>query len=183
MPKGNKTNHSNHKYYAHSFKDNFWCKKRVEANITLKEVAELLKCKQSTAGAYFTGFLMPSEEDIKTLCDFFGVDVIEGTREFVNTHKKYDTEQKLTLKYNSRPEKPEKTIRVNEPEEVKPNDTKERDYTEVIKLAYDTHTLSFEEYNQFIDMLMCNYGDPISFVYGKIELKAFKEIERLLEGE
>ena len=199
MSKGNRTNH-NGKYYAHSFKDNFWSKKRVEANITLNEVADLLKCKQSTAGAYFTGFLIPSEEDIKTLCDFFGVDVIEGTREFIDAHKRYDTEQKLTLKYSGKPKAETKVTSINNTDIFEPiacekdaqENTEEhceevaqepaKDYTPIIKMLYSSNA-SFETYNEFIEGLMM-YSPAVALkaTYGKVDIDTynsiFKELER-----
>lgn len=188
MAKGNRTNHTNNKYYAHSFKDNFWSKKRVEANITLKEITQLLNCKFSTAGAYFSGFLMPSEEDIKILCDFFGVDVIEGTREFINAHKQYDTEKKRTLKCSSKPKAETKVTSINKTDIFEPIACEEvaqepaKDYTPVIKMLYSSNA-SFETYNEFIEGLMM-YSPAVALktIYGKVDIDTynsiFKELER-----
>ena len=59
---------------SYAFKDNFWSKKRVEGNYKISDMAELLECPYSSAGAIFGGKSMPSEEQIKKLCEFFNVD-------------------------------------------------------------------------------------------------------------
>ena len=201
MSKGNRINHSNHKYYAHSFKDNFWSKKRVEANITIKEIAELLHCKYSTAGAYFSGLCIPSESEIKLLCDAFNVDVIEGTREFVDAHKKYDAEKKRILKYNSKPKAETKITSINNADIFEPiacekdaqENTEEhceecccvqpeKDYTPIIKMLYSSNA-SFETYNEFVEGLMM-YSPAVALkaIYGKVDIDTynsiFKELER-----
>lgn len=82
---------------ARTFKDTFWARKRVENNITVRELSKLIKCSRATTGAYFTGFMIPDDEKIKVLCDFFDVDFIRGKREFINAHKKYDVDYKRVV--------------------------------------------------------------------------------------
>lgn len=186
MSKGNRTNH-NGKHYAHTFKDNFWSKKRVEANITIKEIAELLHCKYSTAGAYFTGILIPSESDIKILCDTFNVDIIEGTRGFVDAHKKYDVEKKRTLKYSGKPKAETKVTSINNADIFEPiaceevAQKPEKDYTPVIKMVYGL--VSFELYNEFIEaIMMYSPTAALEVIYGKVDFDTYKVILKELEG-
>ena len=177
MPKGHYERKKGIKKPAVTFKDNFWSRKRVEANVTMNEIADLLGINVKTASAYFTGQLIPHEEQIKTLCDFFDVDVIEGTREFVNAHKTYEGERKRIMKASAKPKT--KTTPITETSVFEPVPTKEtisadsltagtmpaeeckdcciepeKDYTPVIKLLYNSGKVDFETYNEFIDHLM-----------------------------
>lgn len=185
--------------YARYFKDNFWSKKRVEANVMISDIAELLKCKYSTAGSYLSGKSMPSEEDIKTLCDFFNVDIIEGTREFINAHKAYDAERKRTFRGTAKPPKKTKTTPINQVNIFEPvidtsdaQETEEdniciepeKDYTPIIKMVYESRVLSFEAYNEFIDNLMLSgIEDAKKFIYNHVGyelfIKILKEFEKV----
>lgn len=87
---------------AYAKKDTFWNKQRVEKGLTLKEISELVGEKEKTVSAYFTGFLMPSDSTIKTLCDLFDVDFHTGNLEFQHAHRDYVGEHDLTLKCSSK---------------------------------------------------------------------------------
>lgn len=76
-----------------TFKDNFWSLKRVEANVTIRELAETIGIKETTLGSYFTGQSMPKQEIVYALCDWFGVEYIKGEREFLKAHKAYDAQR------------------------------------------------------------------------------------------
>lgn len=79
---------------ARAFKDNFWSRKRIESGFKVHEVAELLHLSDGIVGMYFTGQRVPTEDTIKKICTFFGVDIVEGTREFANAAKVWDAEVK-----------------------------------------------------------------------------------------
>lgn len=95
---------------AYAKKDTFWNKQRVEKGLTLKEISELIGEKEKTVSAYFTGFLMPSESTVRTLCDLFDVDFHTGSLEFQHAHKQYTAEHNLSLKYSSKQESKRKNI-------------------------------------------------------------------------
>lgn len=191
--------------YAKTFKNNFWSKKRVEHNIKTQEIADLLGIKCKTASSYFTGQVVPHEEQIKTLCDFFGVDIVEGTREFENAHKHYDAERKRTMKATAKP-KP-KTTPITEPSvfDLIPTEEKlstdcivggtmpeeechcvepEKDYTPVIKLLYDSGKVDFETYNEFIDHLMLEGEEEAKkFIFDHVNYDLFIKILNEFEKE
>ena len=79
---------------ARAFKDNFWSRKRIESGFKIHDVAELLHLSDGIVGMYFTGQRMPTEDTIKKICNFFGVGIVEGTREFINAAKIWDAETK-----------------------------------------------------------------------------------------
>ena len=186
--------------YARTYKDNFWSKKRVEHNIKTEEIADLLGIKYKTASAYFTGQAVPHEEQIKTLCDFFGVDIVEGTREFENAHKHYDAEGKRTMKATAKPMT--KTTPITKTSVFEPVPTKEtisadsltagtmpaeeckdccvepeKDYTPVIKLLYNSGKVDFETYNEFIDHLMLEGEEEAKkFIFDHVCYELFIEI-------
>lgn len=79
---------------ARAFKDNFWSRKRIESGFKVHDIAELLHLSDGIVGMYFTGQRVPTEDTIKKICTFFGVDIVEGTREFANAAKVWDAEVK-----------------------------------------------------------------------------------------
>lgn len=99
---------------AYAKKDTFWNKQRVDKGLTIKEISELIGEKEKTVSAYFTGFLMPSESTIRTLCDLFDVDFHTGNLEFQHAHKQYRAEHDLSLKYSSKQESKKKDITSDE---------------------------------------------------------------------
>lgn len=72
-------------------KATFWNKQRVAQNMQIKDVADLMGLGVSTVGAHFSGQFVPNEKCIEGYCELFGVDKIEGTREFINANKEWDT--------------------------------------------------------------------------------------------
>lgn len=99
---------------AYAKKDTFWNKQRVEKGLTLKEISELIGEKEKTVSAYFTGFIMPSESTVRTLCDLFDVDFHTGNLEFQHAHKQYKAEHDLSLKYSSKQRSKKKDITSDE---------------------------------------------------------------------
>lgn len=99
---------------AYAKKDTFWNKQRVDKGLTLKEISELIGEKEKTVSAYFTGFLMPCESTVRTLCDLFDVDFHTGNLEFQHAHKQYTAEHDLSLKYSSKQGSKKKNITSDE---------------------------------------------------------------------
>lgn len=84
-----------------TFKDTFWCRKRVEQNITVQEIADAVHLSTGIVGMYLTGQRMPTDETIKQLCDLFDVNFLEGKSEFVKAYKLWDSEPHRVVKYRS----------------------------------------------------------------------------------
>ena len=74
-------------------RDNFWSALRVKSGVTRKELGELLGMKEGYVGMLFTGQRMPTEKTIKTLCEFFDVDILKGTQEFKKAHQEWDAQE------------------------------------------------------------------------------------------
>lgn len=176
---------------AFTFKDNFWSKKRVEQNVSIQDVAELLNINVKTASSYFTGQQCPHEEQIKIICDFFDVDVIEGTREFINAHKKYDATHKRVLTASAKKPKESKKVKAaestdtaNETDIIIPKDTPIKvvgftDNRKVIeKILYGT--LSYDDFELFKARLD-GVGDPLELIYDKVDYRTFRRVEKALE--
>ena len=76
---------------AHGWKDTFWNQQRVNAGVTYDDIARYLNCSTSMAARFFSGILVPKEEHIDRLCDWFGVDRVLGEREFRKANREWDT--------------------------------------------------------------------------------------------
>ena len=176
---------------AFTFKDNFWSKKRVEQNVSVQDVAELLNINVKTAGSYFTGQQCPHEEQIKIICDFFDVDIIEGTREFINAHKQYDATHKRVLAASAKKPNESKKVKAakvtetaNETDIIIPKDTSIKvvgftDNRKVIeKILYGT--LSYDDFELFKARLD-GVGDPLELIYDKVDYRTFRRVEKALE--
>lgn len=87
---------------AYARKDTFWNKQRVEKGLTAKDIGELTGISEKTISAYFTGFLMPDEQAIRTICDLFEVDFKTGSLEFQHAHRQYKAEHNAPLKYSAK---------------------------------------------------------------------------------
>lgn len=72
---------------------NFWNEIRVEKNIRYKDLAELFPNyrSQTTVAWWFSGQLMPKDNQIKTLCDLFDVDFETGKAEFEKAHAVWES--------------------------------------------------------------------------------------------
>lgn len=173
------------KTVAFTFKNNFWSKKRVEQNVSIKDIADLLGIKTKTASSYFTGQQCPHEEQIKIICDFFDVDIIEGTREFINANKQYDATHKRVLQASAKPVKAVKKTekKTDKKVEIPPMtvtgfvDSRNR----VEKLVYGV--LGYDDFQTFRECLYDGTGDPLRVVYGKVDVDTFKIIEKALASK
>ena len=62
--------------------DNFWTRKNAENGYIFKDIANLLGVCPSTAAYYFCGRILPDDDKIRKLCEFYDVDFAEGKEEF-----------------------------------------------------------------------------------------------------
>lgn len=86
-----RSNGENNHHKAYGRKNTFWNQLRVNAGVTYTDIAEYLHCSRALAGFFFTGQLVPKDEYIDILCDWFGVDRILGEREFRKANREWDT--------------------------------------------------------------------------------------------
>lgn len=77
-----------------AFKDTFWSKMRVENDLKLSEVAEALDVEHKRVARYFSGQSVPTDSEIKIICDLFDVDFTKGKYEFNKAHKAWRGERK-----------------------------------------------------------------------------------------
>lgn len=87
---------------AYAKKDTFWNKQRVDKGLTTKEIGEITGINAKNISAYFTGFLMPDEQTIRTICELFDVDYHTGNLEFQHAHRQYKAENNTTVKYSAK---------------------------------------------------------------------------------
>lgn len=170
-----------------TFKDTFWGKKRVEANITIRELAGILKLNEATLGAYLTGCLMPNEHTVKAMCDWFGVDYLLGTREFLNAHKSYDAERNnKTVKYTAKPKGKAKISKETKPiapvkvEEKKVSMSDADKVNEIARLVYGKGTVDYDLFWKLKEMPIDKIEETL---YSKVDYAVFKTVEKILEDK
>lgn len=188
MPKGHYERKKNIKKCAITYKDNFWSKKRVEQNVNVKEIALLLDAKYQTVSAYFTGQLVPHEDQIKTLCEYFDVDLIEGTREFHKAHRAYDATHKRTLVLSAKTKKKIEQAKKPEPsweDEPTPiekvaQEIKERQ-DKIFGAVYGK--VSYREYTDLMEQVILDEGDfdLAKWLYNRVDYETFNSIIKSLE--
>lgn len=148
-------------------KDTFWNRIRVEKGIKIKEVAEFLHRPEGGVGMYFTGQIMPDENIIRTLCDFFDVEFDKGVLEFQHANRNWKAEHNAKLKYRSNTSVaiPEMTTNVEE----------------ILKTLYGV--VSCEDfvaiYNHLISGSATNF-DIEELIYGKFDYATYCKIRDIL---
>lgn len=194
MPKGHYERKKGIKKPAVTFSNNFWSKKRVEQNITMKEIAEFLGIKVKTASAYFTGQALPPERLIMKLCDFFDVNPIEGEREFINAHRAYDATHNRTLILSARTQskikeatkistdstptlEEEPTLAEQVAKEIYEKEEQRKDKLfEVVYGKLDCWK-TFKEFAIFIN----RNADVREWLYGKVDYDTYEKVKKILE--
>lgn len=155
---------------AHTFKDNFWSKLRVERNLTTKEIADYLGEGEKKTSAYFTGFLLPDDNIIRQLCDLFDVDFNTGNLEFQHAHRQYVAEHKRTLKSSAKAMgKKNKTINTVD---------------DVIESLYGN--LSCKEFIAIYDLIKGNESsdiDPRRIIYNKVDYDTYNRINDIMSKD
>lgn len=171
-----------------AFKDTFWNRKRVEANITTRELADMFGLKEGTLSAYFTGYLMPNEHIIDELCDYFGVDTIEGTREFIKAHKSYEAEHsnkvmKIKAKKKTKPVSVESevkpAVKVESKSEVKGMNNAEK-MNDILRLVYSSRKL---DYDTFCKLSQMSFDRLKETVYSKVDYAVYTTIENIIDDK
>lgn len=98
--------------------NNFWQKTRQDANLTMKDVTELInldrkalnlpELAKTTVSKYFTGQVLPSDRTVQSLCNIFNVDLTLGKNEMRTAYIEWHREAKATPKV-AEPETTEET--------------------------------------------------------------------------
>ena len=163
-----------------TFKDTFWSKKRVEANISIKELADAIGIKFSTLASYLIGVSVPPSDVIRAMCDWFNVDYIEGEREFVKAHKEYDAQHSGKVVIASIKKS------VNEPVTVIKEDVERKEdnmgnfdiRTEILRLAYNSKV----SYDVFCELSETPVDKIRETLYNKVDYTTYRLIENILDG-
>ena len=163
-----------------TFKDNFWSRKRVEAKITIKELADALNIQKGTLGAYFTGCLMPKEDTIHALCDWFNVDYIEGEREFRKAWKAYDPQRNGKTVVISVHTKETTDTHKDKTEDIE----EERKMTDVEKLDAIARLLYKKvSYDEFCKLREMPFDKILETAYNRVDYTVFRLIENIINGK
>ena len=79
-------------------KQTFWNTVRVANNLKIGDIADMLEVSYGTAGGWFSGGSVPSDEYIAKLCKFFEVDYETGRNAFYEDNKAWRSERgKITF--------------------------------------------------------------------------------------
>lgn len=115
MPKGVYQRHS-FTQPPRTYKDNFWSRERVEKNLKIAEVADMLGYTRSRVSMWFSGQLMPSDATVAEICKLFEVDFNEGQLAFQKAHLEWKAEHGRAVKYSAK--KPASSEKKNEVSKV-----------------------------------------------------------------
>lgn len=180
----------------HTFKDNFWSRKRVECNMKVTEVGEAIDQPYKRVGQYFTGQTLPDDDIIHALCDLFDVDFVTGKQEFINANKIWVGEHDKDLisgkivnrpkkSAANKPTKKKKSIAEKpEPEKID-NPTKPLDADTIDYIATKIYgKVDYQEFFRIIDLL--SLGTELSklldMVYGRVDFNVFMLLDDLSRG-
>lgn len=159
---------------ATSLKDNFWSRKRVEAGLHVKDVANLLNMASSSVGEYLTGQVIPPEPVIKALCLLFDVDYDTGELEFQRAHRAW----KSMREHKDYKVISAKTLRAEAlASEVKEEPAMTKFTEELYSVIYGKVT--FEQYEE-IRKGQFDGVRILSYIYGKVDYATYIELEELL---
>jgi transcriptional regulator with XRE-family HTH domain len=170
---------------SHTFKDNFWSRKRVECDMKIKEVGEAINQPLKRVGQYFTGQALPNDDIIHDLCDLFDVDFVTGKREFINANKIWVGEHDKDLVSCKRVNKQKKaTVKGDELKELD-NPTKTLDVDTINYIATKIYgKVDYQEFTRIIDLL--SLGTELSklldMVYGRVDFNVFMLLDDLSRG-
>lgn len=166
--------------YSSLAKDNFWNRKRVEANFRIRDIAELLGGSESKWGMYFSGQIMPPTIAVTKLCDLFEVDFNEGFDAFRETHESWKatggTRTLITGESDRKKSKQKVTRTVKKYEVKKSEDVAERSgvaVDKVLAILYDI--LSFEEFNAVEARLRAG-KDFRDLIFRKVDYETYSRV-------
>lgn len=181
-----------------TYKDNFWSKKRVEANRTLPEVAKTIGCSYSKIAKVFCGMTMPDDQMIKALCDMFDVDFIVGKGEFQKAYNEYKIirGRKMVCCGDRRPRNPDDpNYKTDEAAAKKPKAPKKKNIEPTpIEVLSATNidkrdaalvalygNISYNDFVKISAIVTNGYGDDIlPLIYGQVDFNLFGKVKELI---
>ena len=177
----------------------FWNQLRVENNYNLKDLSDVLGVTPGRLSAVFTGMKMPSRTFSDRCCELFGVDPIEGWKQFEigydvyhNTHGKSVTVEprvvnpvikadvKKYVNQSSTTVEPVIDHQVDIPKQFRPADRSMDDL--LITLMGAMQPADFVELVHKVDERSVDWSNVFDRVYGKIDVKTFIKLVRLKNG-
>ena len=173
---------------AHSYRDNFWMRKRIEAKLRYKDIANVTGLNATTLGNYFSGSSMPSDKAIEIICKFFDVDPIKGKAEFMEIHRAWDAfnnKAPLTCKkrgYTRRKKVSESTdtVETNQDTPVENQKTSIETNVSVARTIYGK-----VDYDTFINILkVIHHTDKSSIgeaLYGTLDYITYVTVMKLID--
>ena len=168
-------------------KNTFWNRQRVAQDMQIKDVAELMGLGISTVGAHFSGQFVPNEKCIEGYCELFGVDKIEGTREFINANKEWDTSRgkkpKISLRATDNPVVDEVDETVNPAPENDPDvvwDSLREMKNKILELVYGVVPMHIflEYYNASPTSINAK-----EYFYNKVDYDLYEKIRTIINNE
>lgn len=176
----------------------FWNQLRVENNYNLKDLSDVLGVTPGRLSAVFTGMKMPSRTFSDRCCELFGVDPIEGWKQFEigydvyhNTHGKSVTVEPIVVnpvikadvkKYVNQPSTTVEPIidhQVDTPK-FRPADRSMDDL--LITLMSAMQPADFVELVHKVDERSVDWRNVFDQIYGKIDVRTFVKLVRLKNG-
>jgi transcriptional regulator with XRE-family HTH domain len=156
---------------------NFWNSVLSDNNCTQLQVADLLGTKKSTTSAYFSGFIMPKDDVIRTLCDYFNVDFDTGRSEF---RKAYDA---WGVSHSDRYMKSGDFAYTHIKKSVSsPKKSKKAVSTELKFDIYKYARILYKKlsFNDYIGIYDCkSHEDVLRLIYDKVNFDIFVEIDAI----
>lgn len=153
---------------AFSRKNNYWNDLRTANNVKFDQLAVLLDVSDSCVGNYFSGAVMPKNEVIKDLCDFFGIDFETGKNEFLKIHNSWLVEQDKN-KTVAEPEKRKRPVRIS-------------NVKDVVKFFYGK--LPCDEFLNLYNVITGTGSegvDVLSSIYGTVDYATYNKIVNMLK--
>lgn len=175
MPKGNRTNPPR---IPRTYKENFWSRKRVEANCTIKEIANAIGRHEKLVGMWFTGQYMPRASAIRDICNLFDVDFNEGDLAFQKAHLEWKAEHKVETKYSG-VNKGKKTEKC----EVKEGEPEISNIAEVVLTLYGK--ISCEAFLTVYNAITSGKPsdcDIEKIIYGKVSFELYQQIIDIIKS-
>jgi transcriptional regulator with XRE-family HTH domain len=163
-----------------ALKDNFWSRKRLEVGLSIRDVAEAIHFSTGITGMYFTGQRMPTETTIKQICDLFDVDIIEGTREFVNACRFWDAEFGVKSRLRVKPE-----VLDNYKVSSWANVDNEPEQSEIVCESVLRELYRKIPYEDFETILEGNVGgtEVLKLAYKKVDFDTYIKLVKLIKEE
>ena len=163
-----------------TFKDNFWSKERVIKNLKLEEVADMLGYKRGKVSMWFSGQVMPDDEEVAEICKLFEVDFNEGQLAFQKAHLEWKAEHKnKTIKYSGK----RKLDTTTDTVEKISSTAKVSNIAEVVLTLYGK--ISCEAFLTVYNAVTSGKPsdcDIEQLIYGKVDFKTYQQIITIMKS-